>query len=391
MTVLEIVRSAMGMPPAKPAPEAKEEPGLNLRQATPLVAAPTREELQALENRAAEGEADAQFKLSMLYYRGKGVRRDAAECLLWLTLSAEQGHPQAMADYGIIIQGLEPEDILEAREILDEFTGPRNILMPEFQPPEVDPRSLATSRPSEAGSDAERKERRKSYQPANRVPLATMINVAGNRLPPRRSARVLIWGILVVVLGTAAGLWMFVVNAPKPAKSATQTRATNAAPESLAALLPELPSEITTSMDLTHFAQIREAAEKGDRMAEFSIGLAYAKGVGVPKDLEAAHKWYVKAAEQDYGNAQNNLGVMYVTGNGVPLDYVQGYKWFFLASRSVKGAVQNRNQLAAIMTAAQLATALREANAAVSKLTSNVPAVGRIPSGIPPTNESGRN
>ncbi len=377
MTVLEIMRSALGMLPIK-APNVDDDSGLDLKPGSPLKAAPSREEFQKLEDRAAQGEADAQFQLAMLYYRGKGARRDYAESLLWLTLAAEQGHPKAMADYGIIIQGLEPEDIIEAREILDEYSGPRNILMPEFQPPEVDPRSLSALRANSAeaaidGSGAPR--------PVKRLALATMVTVASSgrpQPPPRSRSHTVAWAIVVVALVIAAGLWMFVFNVPKVKKSDEQTNATNAAPKNLQPLMPELPREITTSMDLANFAKIKEGAEKGDRAAQFSLGLAYAKGVGVPRDYAAAHKWYIKAAEQDWGNAQNNLGVMYVTGTGVPLDYVQAYKWFYLASRHVKGAIQNRNQVAMFMTGKQLAEALRQCNAAVNKLAEAGSSVGQI-------------
>lgn len=374
MTVLEIMRSALGMPPIR-APEVDDESGLDLKPGSPLMAAPSRDQFRALEDRASAGEADAQFQLATLYYRGKGVRRDSAECLLWLTLAAEQGHPQAMADYGIIIQGFEPEEIMEAREMLDEYGGPRNILMPEFQPPDVDPRSLAALRAAKQGEITDRQDtdpdaKQNGRRPVKRLALATMVTVAASGLPPRprpRSSK-LAWAIIVVLVATAAGLWMFVFNGPKAKKSADRAKTTNTAVKNLPPVLPELPREITTSMDLADFAKIKEGAEKGDRMAQFSLGLAYSKGVGVPQDYAAARKWYIKAAEQDWANAQNNLGVMYVTGTGVPLDYVQAYKWFYLASRHVKGAIQNRNQVAMIMSGRQLAEALRQSNAAVNKL-----------------------
>ncbi|MEO8052352.1 MAG: restriction endonuclease [Acidobacteriota bacterium] len=45
----------------------------------------------------------------------------------------------------------------------------------------------------------------------------------------------------------------------------------------------------------------RKAAEQGYARAQVSLGLMYANGRGVQKDLKAATDWYWKAAEQGYG------------------------------------------------------------------------------------------
>ncbi len=46
-----------------------------------------------------------------------------------------------------------------------------------------------------------------------------------------------------------------------------------------------------------------------------------------------ARKWYLKAAEQGNALAQFDLGVMYTNGEGMKVDLVQAYKWFSLAGR----------------------------------------------------------
>jgi hypothetical protein len=248
--------------------------------------------------------------------------------------------------------------------------------MPDFQPPEVDPYSLATLQANQPPAETEDANldplaRRTLRRPVRHVPLTTMIAVAGvgrQQFQPTPRSHVLAWTAAVVVLGTAVALWTLVYKAPKQsAASAEPGRTSSLEAKNTPAPLPDVPREIVTALDLSRLAQVKEAAEKGDPLAQFSLGLAYAKGTGVPQDFAAAQKWYVKAALQHNANAQNNLGVMYVTGNGVPLDYVQGYKWFYLASRHIQGAVQNRNQVAMIMSAQQLAEALRQATAIAMK------------------------
>ena len=48
---------------------------------------------------------------------------------------------------------------------------------------------------------------------------------------------------------------------------------------------------------------LRERAEQGDAEAQWSLGLAYAKGEGVPQDDAEAARWYRLAAEQGYARA----------------------------------------------------------------------------------------
>ena len=110
----------------------------------------------------------------------------------------------------------------------------------------------------------------------------------------------------------------------------------------------------------------RIAAEKGkisSGLAQYSLGLMYDEGQGVPQDYAEAVKWYRKAAEQGHARAQNNLGAMYYKGRGVPQDYAEAHMWFNLAaSRFPPGedrdkAVENRDLLAEKMTPAQISKA----------------------------------
>ena len=76
------------------------------------------------------------------------------------------------------------------------------------------------------------------------------------------------------------------------------------------------------------FEDTKAKAEKGDAIAQWSLGTAYHKGDGVAKDDVAAAKWYRKAAEQNYAQAQRNLGSCYVYGLGVVKDEAEAVKWY---------------------------------------------------------------
>ena len=62
---------------------------------------------------------------------------------------------------------------------------------------------------------------------------------------------------------------------------------------------------------------LRPLADQGVVLAQFSLGMMYANGKGVPQDLTQAANWFRKAADQGNADAQANLGAMYAKGKGV--------------------------------------------------------------------------
>ncbi|GMQ99203.1 MAG: hypothetical protein BMS9Abin18_0019 [Zetaproteobacteria bacterium] len=75
----------------------------------------------------------------------------------------------------------------------------------------------------------------------------------------------------------------------------------------------------------------QQAAEKGNRRAQYQLGLLYARGDGVQKNLVKAREWLRKAAMQGHPKAQFYLGQMYVFGDGGEKDNVKATTWFWLA------------------------------------------------------------
>lgn len=75
-------------------------------------------------------------------------------------------------------------------------------------------------------------------------------------------------------------------------------------------------------------AELRPAAEQGDAVSQFDLGVMYANGKGVPQDYVEAVKWYRKAADQGLAEAQSNLGDMYANGQGVPQDHAEAVKMY---------------------------------------------------------------
>ena len=107
-------------------------------------------------------------------------------------------------------------------------------------------------------------------------------------------------------------------------------------------------------------AEWRPLAEQGDAFAQYSLGVMYDKGWGVPQDYTEAARWYRMAAEQGDASAQNNLGLMYAKGEGVPMDGAVAYMWFNIAATAGdQNALYNRNRVQKHLTPEQIAEGQR--------------------------------
>jgi hypothetical protein len=104
----------------------------------------------------------------------------------------------------------------------------------------------------------------------------------------------------------------------------------------------------------------RPLAEAGDAEAQVALAGLYRDGLGLRADLAQAVRWYRRAAEQGEAVAQLNLGDLYTRGAGVPRDLVQAYLWLSLAAaQGRRWPERRRKEVAAVMTAAELAEAER--------------------------------
>ena len=104
---------------------------------------------------------------------------------------------------------------------------------------------------------------------------------------------------------------------------------------------------------------LRKAAEQGFVKAQLSLGLMYAKGVGVAEDDHESLKWYLKAADQGDADAQLILGVMHFKGEGVIKDDVKAYAWIHIAvTNGIGGGGPIKTIIAKKMTSNQVSKAL---------------------------------
>jgi hypothetical protein len=106
----------------------------------------------------------------------------------------------------------------------------------------------------------------------------------------------------------------------------------------------------------------RKAAEQGDAVAQFNLGIMHTNGVGVSQNDAEAARWYRLAADHGLAGAQFNLGMMYAEGHGVAQDYVQAHMWLNLAASQLPAlgkdqrntTVDARDHVASKMTSPQI-------------------------------------
>jgi len=108
-----------------------------------------------------------------------------------------------------------------------------------------------------------------------------------------------------------------------------------------ALLLAAMPAFADTAAGLAAFKnkdyqrayrEWKAAADAGQAEAQFDLGVLYAQGLSVQRDLTAAANWYRKSAEQGNAAAQFALGQMYSRGWGVPRDLTDAMRWFQMAN-----------------------------------------------------------
>lgn len=187
-------------------------------------------------------------------------------------------------------------------------------------------------------------------------------------------------------------LWAAAVCAapPPPLTSASPGARTLAPPTANA------PTLEPASAESVHIKQLMREAEKGSIKAQTELANSYYVGIGVPKNIPEAIKWWRKAADQGDGSAYSILGTLhyqgigmakdsaeairmwhkgaekydkdamsqlgfaYLVGDNLPKDFTYAYMWFNLAaSNGDVAAAKSRDSVAKNMSADMVMEAQR--------------------------------
>ncbi len=126
--------------------------------------------------------------------------------------------------------------------------------------------------------------------------------------------------------------------APKPAArqaSAPAPAANKPAPKTASVAQPG-------DRAVSHATAVRQAAERGDSVAQGRLGYLYMNGKGVPQDYGEAARWYRKAAEQGHSGGAYWFGYLCETGQGVEQNSGEAARWYRKAAEQGDAEAQKR-------------------------------------------------
>lgn len=121
---------------------------------------------------------------------------------------------------------------------------------------------------------------------------------------------------LVIALGVSC---MLAAYASTPAAKPKTPRLTDAQAEALGVL--------ATHGNAKARALLQAAADNGQSIPQYYIGVFYDRGWGVKQDYAKAAFWYRKAAAQGSAGAESGLSALYADGRGVPQDSAKAAYW----------------------------------------------------------------
>ncbi len=88
---------------------------------------------------------------------------------------------------------------------------------------------------------------------------------------------------------------------------------------------------------------LRAAAEDDNGLAQAQLGVLYFQGdAGVSRDLDMAHRWFLRAADSGCPASQLYLGLMHLSGEHVPKDLDRAAYWLRLAADQGQVALEDR-------------------------------------------------
>ena len=304
---------------------------------------------------ALAGDADAQFRLGGLYFKGHGVKQNAAEAVAWFQKAATQGHAEAQNSLGVRYekgQGVAQDYAAAAkwyREAADQRLGLAQDNLSDLHAKGLgvarDPvlahvwSSLAAAN-GESGAGRKQAALERAMTREQRAEAATHLGTMyamgrGIRLDEKAAAG---WYARAAADG-------YVVAQYQLAECYDRGVGVPADPRQAA-------------------AWYEKAALRGHARAQVRLGYLYDVGQGVAADSQRAHSWYQQAALQGEAVAQYNLGTMHANGRGVAQSEIEAAKWFGIVEANSdasyrEAAVKSRRMVEAQLKPEQAAEAQR--------------------------------
>ncbi len=278
-------------------------------------------DLQALEEKAAAGDAAAQTMLALAYHAGVLLKQDDAEALRLLHKAADRGSMAAEESLGIFAE-----------------TGI----------------GMEKPAPAEALNWYEKAVQQGSSDAATNIALM----YANGKGVARDTTQAVNWFRRAAEEGDASAQYNLALmyergeGVPLDYKEAARWLSLAADQDLVPAILDlaELsltPPNSTTNRDVAKAVQYYEkAANLDSAIAQSTLGTIFTKGLPGKVNYEQAVKWYRKAADQGEPDGELGLGVSYALGHGVPVDFEEARR--LLTSAAAKGQIEAQYDLASM-------------------------------------------
>ncbi|MCY4407960.1 MAG: hypothetical protein OXC15_16455 [Rhodospirillaceae bacterium] len=286
-----------------PSPVDDEEIERSAAMALGLTAAPDAglEGRSVLLTMAVQGHASSQYQLGLMLLEGAGIDRDHAQGVRWLERAASRGHEGALAH----LTGMAARDDVAAHLALGLIAsghargGRAAVRHLGAAAAAGDPQGLlALGELYRAGDAVETDE---AYAA---ILFRAAAEAAMNAV--QRARREATAGIL----GPDSDEWLEVAVARTRAAHASPPERNADQPELFArywvglALLVGAGTMVDTPRGIAHH---RAAAERGFGLAEYSLGMLYQRGHGLPRNLDSARHWLARAAAHGHPLADQAL------------------------------------------------------------------------------------
>ena len=301
---------------------------------------------------AEQGVVKAQYKLGLIYGKGKGVAKDYSKAIKWWNLAADQGNGKAQVNLGWMYEmgkGV-PKDAqkaanwyqLASNQGFAKAQEKLNLLLnktKEFKNlKEKSSKEIKDLQTINAALNSElnqiKSENAKAIEATNQANAKAeqeqLASISDNHSELNTGS--------VSFRGDALDVASYSED--------TFTEVGDYINDS------DRLHEAINSLDKKEFVTAHQLfldlADKGIAEAQINLGMMFESGQGVPQDFNEAIRWYRLAADQKLIKAQEklnlllkkaaepqinlSLGMMFESGQGVPQDFNEAIRWYRLAA-----------------------------------------------------------
>jgi uncharacterized protein len=266
---------------------------------------------------AMQGNMRAQYNIANMYRTADGIGRNSAEALKWYTYAANQGDMYAQYALGYMHLGLGKEAAAKAaaaKQTLDLETDKTTAKAKDAQQV-MDAATSDKEQSMQQGLEWFRRAAEQGHAAAQ-LAIARMYE-NGDGGPDKGVDDAVIWYLHAAEAGKG--------EAMRRLGLLYQGEITDWKGN-------HLPQDYKQALKWLKKA----AEEKDDRVAMLELGKMYAEGRGVNSDSQRGCKWYEYAGETGNPEGMMLVANCYKEGIGFPKDLRLAYKWFLLAANAYK-------------------------------------------------------